>query len=100
MPDIALNDALLYGIGCVLLCGVGIVLMIALQFITGTLDVLLQFVDLFWQIVSGGPVAWCGCAVVLFGCFMCAGLSLYIVLNVLPTCGTINQVQFCTLFGY
>ncbi|MCU0511895.1 MAG: hypothetical protein MUE40_04915 [Anaerolineae bacterium] len=51
------------------------------------------------NIVSGGPIAWCGCLVLLFACAGCGGLALLIA-SVLPQCGTPQAVNLCRLFGY
>lgn len=51
----------------------------------------------FFDILSGGPLAWCGCFLVLFGCFICFGLVVTII-SILSTCGTPDAVNFCRLF--
>ncbi|RMG80695.1 MAG: hypothetical protein D6712_17615 [Chloroflexi bacterium] len=96
LQNFDLNSAL----GIVLLCGglcvVGVVLMIALQFISGTLGFLLGFFELFIEILAAGPIAWCGCLLMLFACAIC-GLMIYSLVTV---CGTPDQVMICRFFGY
>lgn len=83
---------------CALLCIVGVVLMLGLQIISGFLDVFTSIFGLFFDVLSGGPVAWCGCLVMIFGCAGLVGLGI-LFSQVLSTCGTPQAVNFCQFLG-
>jgi hypothetical protein len=98
LQNVDLNTVLLVGVACVLLCGVGIVLFFGMQFIGTALSAVTTFAQMFMHILSGGPVAWCGCLLLLMSCVVCAGIGIFIV-NVLPQCSGPNAVNFCRLLG-
>ncbi len=99
LQDIDANSALLIAVGCVVLCGVGLLLFFGLQIIGGTFGVLIGFVELFVQVLSGGPVAWCGCFLLLVSCALCSGIVIFLA-TMLPKCSTPEAVNFCRFFGY
>ncbi len=92
------DSAFLLALGCVLLCGVGVFLFLGLQVIGGVLNIFGSFVGLFFDILSGGPVAWCGCLLVIVTLFACVGLAL-LGSQALSSCGTANAVNLCSFFG-
>jgi hypothetical protein len=98
LQNIDINTALPVVIICVILCGIGIFLFFGMQLISTSFGVILGFVELFINVVTGGPVAWCGCALLLFACAICAGIVL-LAASVLPTCGTSDAVNFCQILG-
>ncbi len=85
-------------IGCGVLCVVGVVLTVAINFLgtlVGALGGVLQFgVD----IITGGPAAWCSCIVLVVVIVICGG-GAYLLWSALSTCGTPQAVNLCTLFG-
>ncbi|PJF39860.1 MAG: hypothetical protein D6737_04400 [Chloroflexi bacterium] len=88
-------------IACVLLCGVGIVLFFALQIISTIGDIIGVFADLIGfalDILSGGPVAWCGCLFVIFACII-GIVVIVLTIDALTACGTPDATNLCTLFG-
>ena len=93
------SSALLIAVGCVALCGIGVFFFFGLQIISGTFGVLIGFVELFVQVLSGGPVAWCGCLLLILSCILCSGIA-YGLLVILPKCGTPEAVNFCRFLGY
>ncbi len=89
LQNISIDQLLLLALGCGFLCVLGVVLVVGLQFV-GTL---FSLVEVFFNVLSGGPVAWCGCVFLLGACFLCSMLALYLV-NLAPTCDE-NFVGFC-----
>lgn len=92
------NPVVFLGIGCALLCVVGFVLVFGLQIVGTLIQSIFGFFDLFLGILTGGPVAWCGCLLLIMACFVCGGLAIFIA-NALPACET-NPIMFCRLLGY
>lgn len=92
------DGAFLLALGCVLLCGVGVLLFLGLQIIGGVFDIVSGVLGLFFDILGGGPVSWCGCLLFLVALFACGGLTL-LGAQALATCGTPDAVNLCTLFG-
>ena len=82
------------GLACVGICVVGVVL----SFISGIFDVLIGLVEIIGQIAGGGPVAWCGCLVILGGCGICAGIVAFLP-SINASCQA-NYTNFCQLFGF
>ncbi len=80
-------------------CVVAIIIFLGLQVIGGALSAFLGLSELFFNVLAGGPIAWCGCLVFLAICGICA----FIVVNILtflPQCSTAEAVNFCRLLGY
>jgi hypothetical protein len=96
--NIDAGTAVLLALGCVVLCVVGFVLLSALQFLGGILEFLGSFLGIFFEILSGGPLSWCGCLLALVGLAGCCAVGLLIVQS-LSTCGTAQASNFCSLFG-
>jgi len=80
------------GIG--LLCVVGIGLILALQFAGNIIGTLFSFFNLFFDVVSGGPIAWCGCLLLIGACGLCGGIA-YLA----AVCSGGSAMNFCLLFG-
>lgn len=88
----------------VALCCIGILLFggvigFVVQFLGFGVQIIGTLLDVVMSIISGGPIAWCGCLVMLFGCAGCGFITLLLA-SVLPNCGTPNQVNLCRLFGF
>ncbi|MBZ0303285.1 MAG: hypothetical protein K8J31_26315 [Anaerolineae bacterium] len=98
LPTITIDNTVLIALGCVCLCGVGIVLMTGIHLIGGFLDIFTSIISFFLHILSGGPVAWCGCLVVLVVCVGGVGLAL-VIGQALSNCGTPQAINLCSLFG-
>jgi hypothetical protein len=94
------GDTLL-NIGLILggICLVGVVLAVVFGALTTVLQFFAQIFGFFAGILSGGPIAWCGCIVAIGGCIGVVILAISIS-TILSTCGTPNEVNFCQLFGY
>lgn len=84
---------------CVGLCVVGLILLFILQFVGGIFAGIMSLFEVVFQVISGGPVAWCGC---LVGLLVCCGVFGVIVAfaSIFQDCGTPNAVNFCRLLGY
>lgn len=80
-------------------CIIAVIIFLGFQFIGGALGAVLGLIELFFNILAGGPIAWCGCLVFLVICGICAFIIVN-VLTILPQCGTAEAVNFCRLFGY
>jgi len=96
--NIDVGSAALLALGCGVLCIVGFVLLSALQFLGGILEFLGSFLGIFFEILSGGPLSWCGCLLGLIGLAGCCVVVL-LVAQSLWTCGTPQAANFCSLFG-
>lgn len=86
-------NTLFLAVGCAVLCGVGLVLLLGLQILGSALNIFTALAGLF-----SDPLGGCGCVLGLLGCAGCAALSA-IMAQSLATCGTPNAVNFCRLFG-
>jgi hypothetical protein len=96
--EIFSGDAIwIIAISCIC-CASGIVLLLFGQLIGGAFGALFGIVEIFFEFLSAGPVAWCGCLMLLFGCAICSAITLTI-LQISSTCGTPDAVNFCRLFG-
>ena len=92
------GDLILLALGCACLCGVGLLFMTGFQVISGFLDIFSSLIEVVFEILAGGPVAWCGCVVLLFVCG--GGTVLAVILaQGLWSCGTQQAINFCTLIG-
>ncbi len=86
------------GIGCALLCVVLIVIGFVLQAISGFFDVIVGFVEIALEILQGGPVAWCGCLLLVAGLLAASGLVI-LYLNAPASCAE-QATNFCRWFGF
>ena len=85
-------------VGCGLLCVVGGVIFVVLQILGFGFEILFHVLEFFGQILAGGPIAWCGCFVFVFGCGAC-GLLTWALATALPNCGTAEALNICRLLG-
>jgi hypothetical protein len=93
------GSVLLLTLACASICGIVVVLFFGLQIIGTALGFLTGILEFFSRIISGGPISWCGCLVVILGCGFCT-VSVFSVASILQTCGTPEAVNFCSLLGY
>ncbi|MFW5772655.1 MAG: hypothetical protein ACOCZH_04955 [Phototrophicaceae bacterium] len=83
---------------CGLLCCGGFILSVVLTFVGGAFEVVFGLLGAIGDVLSGGPSAWCGCLVVVFGCLLCSGASIAVI-SLLQTCNTPDRVNLCRFFG-
>lgn len=95
LQDIPWGSALLVLGG---LCAVGVVFLVVLQVLSGVFGFMFNFLDIFVDLLTGGPLSACGCALGLVACGGCACFAAFGV-SVLSTCGTPEAVNFCLLLG-
>jgi hypothetical protein len=93
------NTLILVAGCCVALLVFGGIIGFVLQIFGFGFSIIANFIEFFFNILSGGPVAWCGCLVGLFACAGCGVLTL-MVGSALQQCGTAQAVNLCRLFGY
>ena len=91
-------DPVLLGLCMALLCVVILVVGFVLQIVSGLFEIFFGFFEVFLGILQGGPVAWCGCLVLIFGCFGCAGV-VFLALDASSSCA-VNHTNFCQWFGF
>jgi hypothetical protein len=95
LQNVDLGTLLVLVVGAVLLCVVGVILFFGVQIISSTLGLVVNFFDLFGDILGGGPISWCGCLLVLLVCAGCAGIGLLAV-----TCNSNPaSMNFCVFFS-
>lgn len=80
------------------LCVVGVILLFALNIIGTLFGAAGTLLSLGTDVVTGGPVTWCGCLVLLALLVICGG-ALLLIGSALATCGMPNAVNLCALFG-
>jgi len=85
------------GVCCALLCAGIFVIGFILQVVGGFLDIFFGFFEVFFEILQGGPIAWCGCLVLIFGCIGCAGF-VFFMLNASVSCVE-YPTNFCRWLG-
>ncbi len=85
-------------IGCALLCVVVVVVGFVLQAVSSIFDVFFGIAEVVVEILQGGPVAWCGCGLLILGCLGCAG-AVFLLINAPANCAT-NPTNFCRWFGF
>ncbi|MCB9454951.1 MAG: hypothetical protein H6671_03065 [Anaerolineaceae bacterium] len=94
LQNVDIGTLLLLGAGLAVLCVVGMILFFGLQLIGSAFGVLIGFIELFSGVVTGGPVAWCGCLVLIAACLLCVGtVLLYSTCTANPT-----AMNFCAIF--
>jgi hypothetical protein len=92
------GTGLLLAVGLCALCLVGGILAFGLQIIGLVAGTLGNVLEIFFEVLGGGPVAWCGCIALIFFCAACAGGALLFA-TMVSTCGTPEAVNFCSFFG-
>ena len=55
----------LVAVGCALLCVAAVVIGFLLQAVSGVFGVITGIIEVVVEIMQGGPVAWCGCALLI-----------------------------------
>lgn len=88
------NVLIYVAVACGLLLVVGLILFLAAQF----LGTILSTLELLLEVVAGGPIAWCGCLLVILGCAVCGGVGIMLATS-LRSCGTPQAVNLCSVFG-
>jgi len=86
------------GVGCALLCVVLIVIGFVLQAVSGCFEVDVGVMEIVVGILQGGPVAWCGCVLLVLGLLGCSGL-VFLYLNA-PASSAEQATNFCRWFGF
>ena len=84
-------------VGCALLCLVALVIGFLLQAVSGIFDVVVGLFGVVIDMLQGGPVAWCGCLVLLVGLAAAAGAVL-LYFNAPEACAE-YPTNFCRWFG-
>lgn len=92
------DNTLLLVLGCACLCVVGFILMSGLHIVGGVIGTFSSVIDVVFNILSGGPVSWCGCLVLIFVCIGGVG-GAYVITQAMATCGTPQAINLCRLFG-
>ena len=84
--------------GCALLCVAIVVVGFVMQAVGSFFDVFFGFAEVIIDILEGGPMAWCGCALLLFGCIACA--VIVILFLTAPNNCAVYPTRFCDWFGF
>ncbi len=98
LPSIDPTHLPYLAVGCALLCLAALVIGFLLQALSGIFDVLFGLIEIVVDMLQGGPVAWCGCLVLLVGLAAAAGAVL-LVLNAPGACAE-HPTNFCRWFGF
>ena len=85
-------------VGCALLCVVIFVIGFILQAISGIFEVVIGLFEVLVDLLKGGPVAWCGCVLLLAALLGAAG-AVALLLNAPETCAE-NPTRFCQWLGF
>ncbi len=96
--EIESGNLVMLALGAACLCGVAVVLMMLLNFVGDFFGAFFSLFGVFFDVLSGGPVSWCGCVVTLALVAGC-GWFAWMMIQALSTCGTPQAVNFCSLFG-
>src|SRR5688572_5811011 len=80
------------------LCVGGAAVVIVLQVLGGVFGFVFNLFEIFGDLLTGGPIAWCGCLLFLFGCGGCACIIAFAA-SIFSTCSTPDAVRFCDLIG-
>lgn len=98
LPNIDPSMLIIVVVGVAALCAAAVFLFLVLQVLGGAIGAIGGLFGLVMQVLGGGPLAWCGCILLLFVCVFCALISL-LALATLNSCGTSNPVNFCQFLG-
>ncbi len=85
-------------VGCALLCVSVLVIGFLLQAVSSLFDVVAGLIQVALEIAQGGPIAWCGCSLLIIGLIACAGIA-FLFLNAPESCA-IQPTRFCQWFGF
>ncbi len=86
------------GVGCAALCIVAFVIAFALQAVSSIFEVIFGLVELLIELLQGGPVAWCGCILLIAGALAFAG-AIILVAHAPESCAA-HPTRFCQWFGF
>ncbi|MCY3946752.1 MAG: hypothetical protein OXF44_10780 [Anaerolineaceae bacterium] len=92
------NNPLVLAGACALLCVAGLALSLGLQALGGVLELISGLAAVFMELLSGGPVAWCGC-LALVALLVGGGVAAVMLVQGLAACGTPEAINFCALIG-
>ncbi len=92
------NNPLVLGGACALLCVIGLVLSLGMQALGGVLELFSGLAGIIMELLSGGPVAWCGC-LALLALLVGGGIAAVMLVQGLAACGTPEAINFCALIG-
>ena len=92
------TTAILLGVGLCALCLVLPLLLSGLHVITAILSLFTHAIGALTHLVSGGPVAWCGCLVAI-GVFGFVVMMVWLLSNAPASCA-VHPTNFCGLLGY
>ncbi len=92
------GTAALVGVGLCALCLVLPVIFTGLNFITGLITIFTHALGTLTHIVSGGPLAWCGCLVAIGGCGFIVMMA-WLLASAPASCAA-HPTNFCSLLGY
>ena len=95
--NIAPGTALLLVVGLCVLCLVLPLLLSGIHVITAIVSLFTHLIASVTHVISGGPVAWCGCLVAIGGCGLVA-FATWLVVTGLANC-SVYHTNFCSLFG-
>lgn len=93
------NTLILLAACCIGIFVFGGIIGLILQVLGFGFGILFNLVEFVMNIITGGPIAWCGCLLMLLACAGC-GIITVMIASVLPQCGTPQAVNLCRLFGY
>ena len=86
------------GVGCALLCVGLLVIGFLLQAIGGIVELVTGVIQAVMEILQGGPVAWCGCLLLILA-LLAAGGVVILYLNAPEACAA-YPTHFCRWFGF
>lgn len=98
LQNIDLGNAAVIGLACACLCGVGFILVTGLHLVTSVLGIVGGLFEIFFEILGGGPVAWCGCLLGVAACIGGIGIAILLI-QAVSTCGTAQAINLCSLLG-
>jgi membrane-bound ClpP family serine protease len=88
----------LIAVGVALLCIALFVIGFLLQAVSGIFEVLGGIIEIVIDVMQGGPIAWCGCFLLIIGLAACAGFT-YLYLQAPESCAE-HPTHFCQWFGF
>lgn len=80
-------------------CALGVIGALLLNAFSILFDLVGGLLGLLWDVLTSGPIGWCGCALVV-GTLCGIVWFVSFLLSVLPNCGTAEAINLCRLFGY
>lgn len=83
---------------CGVILGILVIVLVVFQILGGVIGAIGGIFQFFMGILTGGPIAWCGCLVLIGGCGFCGLLSIALI-RTIQSCDT-NYTNFCRILGY